>query len=61
MLRPAVEASYILAQINEIRWSAQMSAKADIIARGYERKWTRLNVLVLCNVQRRSFYLKTLS
>jgi sulfur transfer complex TusBCD TusB component (DsrH family) len=61
MLRAAVEASYILAQINEIRWSAQMSAKADIIARGYERKWARLNVLVLRNAQTGSFYPRTLS
>lgn len=28
-----------------------MAAKADIIARGCERKWARLNVLVLRNAR----------
>jgi hypothetical protein len=49
-LRAAIRAPYVLANQPDST-PTQMSIKADIIARGCERKWARLNVLVLRNAR----------
>jgi hypothetical protein len=53
-LRAAIRAPYVLANQPDST-PTQMSIKADIIARGCERKWARLNVLVLRNARTGGF------